>query len=664
MSVCREPLAGERLDKRRALYDTPDSPIPAQRAGLNARAGGARHPFRTKPERKPASKESSGRANFSIEGYDILECRGKGGMGQVYRAVQKSLGREVAIKTLDLALARHEASIMRFTKEAAAMAHLRHPNIVQVIDRGSSRQRHYFIMEFVDGPCLRELLREGAFAPQESLQIMLQLARTMAYAHKQGVVHRDLKPENILYTSDGVLKVADFGLAGVAHETTHIRKLTRSFVSMGTECYMAPEQRRDAKNVDFRADIFSMGVIFYELLTNQLPFPQMPPPHVVIAPGFPQIDAIIRRSLEPKIEDRYTSTESLVSALEQALESLQEEPVVNNRDTVIDTPAVREKAAQYINAPSSEIEARVSGWSGRMQSAVSDMSSHVSMSWQQGSLRRWMWSGASILLLAVLVALAFWAFPSPPEPKATSKELRKLVWKYPAQSKTLGNNQSELSFSFTSKGQKGSWRRRPRQQWSLKGHWSAEGSVVTQNTYQKGAIINVRNRWAVYRGHQLRGTSMRIDAQLSMLAPMVQSGQNVVPLRQFIRESMPVLRKTKMYPRMGLGFQGERGQRAAFLLRRKGDRLAYTLLIRTSGASGLRAKRGFLRAPFAYNQPLRVSLRSSSAELSAWINGKQIQSIPLSQADHWPAFGGLICRDAHCTYRNLKMAATTQRNAS
>ncbi|MEM1009712.1 MAG: serine/threonine-protein kinase, partial [Myxococcota bacterium] len=192
---------------------------------------------------KPQNPKRTPSANVLIEGYEIHECLGRGGMGQVFRAIQKSLGRQVAIKMLDLQLARNKASIMRFTKEAAAMAHLSHPNIVYVLDRGSVRNRYYFIMEYINGPSLRDLVQEGALALCDALEIMLSLAQTMDYAHCTGVIHRDLKPENILFSQLGHLKVADFGLAGMNQETTYIRKLTKSFVSMGTECYMAPEQQ-------------------------------------------------------------------------------------------------------------------------------------------------------------------------------------------------------------------------------------------------------------------------------------------------------------------------------------------------------------------------------------------------------------------------------------
>jgi serine/threonine protein kinase len=664
-------VVGEDRQGRRRVFDTPDTPIPArrpdrpQRIPLGDLSPG--HGFRTKPERpaKNTPNPASGRPNFSIEGYEIMECRGKGGMGQVYRAVQKSLGREVAIKTLDLSLARHQASIMRFTKEAAAMAHLRHPNIVQVIDRGSSRQRHYFVMEFVDGPSLRELLREGAFAPQEALQIMLQLARTMAYAHKQGVIHRDLKPENILYTSDGVLKVADFGLAGVEHETTYIRKLTRSFVSMGTECYMAPEQRRDAKNVDFRADLYSMGVIFYELLTNQLPFPQMPPPHRVIAHGHPEVDVIIRRCLAPEIEERYTSTEALVQALDDALNGCNEEaskvqePVDVHRDTVIDTPGIQKQLAP--EEPDA-FEARLSGWSGRVKSAISDASDHVSMSWQHGNLRRWMVTGVSLLALVAVVGLFFMFSPKPPAPNTTPQERMEMVWKAPAKVKQLAGKRQALGFLFdANKLLASSWSRRPRMQWELKGNWVAKGKQIEQNTYKRSVILNHRDCWALYRGHKLTGNPIQVDVDVFMRSPVVpHKNGSLVPLQDYIRREMPALRTARMRPKMGIGLKGPKGQRISFILKQKGNRLAYTFLVRHApgrGSKNSRVEAGVLSAHFAYNRSFHVSLVATAGQASVSVDGKHIETIKFTKKQEWSSNAGLVCRDGHCVFRNFQLQA-------
>lgn len=668
MSDCREQSFGDEiLGARRAPYDTPEPPYaPAKgerptrqaRAGRPEQGGGAPHPFRTRQERKPVKPVAQGaRPNFSIEGYDMLECRGKGGMGQVYRAIQKSLGREVAIKTLDLGLAKHQASIMRFTKEAAAMARLRHPNIVQVIDRGSSRQRHYFVMEFVDGPSLRELLREGAFAPPEALQIMLQLARTMAYAHKQGVIHRDLKPENILYTSDGVLKVADFGLAGVEAETTHIRKLTRSFVSMGTECYMAPEQRRDAKNVDFRADLYSMGVIFFELLTNQLPFPQMPPPHRVIAPGYPIIDQIIRRCLEPIVEDRYGSTEALVSALEEGLE-LAQQPVVH-RDTVIDTPGVVDEERP---APPAEgaglLEERLSGWSGRVKSVISEASSHVSMTWQSGPWRKWFVSTASLVGLVAVVGLAFSLFPAPPVPKVSDADKKKLIWTVPAAEQSQPDGHNILNFKFDLPSRASTWRRRRRPLWRLKGNWSASGNMIQQNTYERSVILNVGNRWAIYKGHQLlpkRPT--KIEAQVKFLKPMVPFNGKLVSLQKRLSEKKLLHLRQARRPTIGLGLHGKRGQQIACLLAPKGNKVAYRLYVRRRLED-----KGTLPIRFHYDQPLHVVLQLTKEQATLSVDGKEYAKIGLLPQDQWPASAGVACRDAHCVFKHLEITASSQNN--
>ena len=255
-----------------------------------------------------------------ISGYHLEKLVGSGGMGEVHKATQLSLGRTVAVKLLNPELAKDPSFIARFQKEAAALAALSHPHIVSIVDKGKNDTTYYLVMEFVDGPSLRELIRTPDLDPMVALRRMLEICRAIEYAHGRGVIHRDLKPENILLDQQagGIAKVSDFGLASFLADASPSSRfaLTSTHVSMGTLSYMAPEQRVDAKNADARADIFSLGVILYEWLTGEVPLGTFDPPSRR-KPGIdPRLDAIVTRCLKPDPEDRYPSVTALIADLE------------------------------------------------------------------------------------------------------------------------------------------------------------------------------------------------------------------------------------------------------------------------------------------------------------------------------------------------------------
>ena len=201
--------------------------------------------------------------------YEILEEIGRGGMGVVYRAHEPSLNRTVAIKVLGEHLARDAEYVTRFEREAQAAAALNHPNIVQVYAIGEENGRHYFAMEYVDGVSVQELIRrEGRLAPERAADIALQAAKGLAAAHDRGLIHRDIKPANLMVTRDGLVKIADFGLALRPDDQTRI---TSSGLLMGTPGYLAPEQCLD-RTVDARTDIYALGVTLFEMLTGKAPF--------------------------------------------------------------------------------------------------------------------------------------------------------------------------------------------------------------------------------------------------------------------------------------------------------------------------------------------------------------------------------------------------------
>jgi hypothetical protein len=255
-----------------------------------------------------------------IPGYRLETLLGRGGMGEVYRATQLSLGRTVAIKLLFTELAKDDANVARFDKEAAALAALSHPNIVSILDKGRTAETYFLVMEHIDGCSLREVMRSPTTLDTgASLRASLQICRAMEYAHGRGVIHRDLKPENILFDEQagGIPKVSDFGLADFTDKDTPSRfHLTESHMAMGTFAYMAPEQRMDARKADHRADIYSLGVILFELLMGELPIGSFEPPSRR-KPGLSkQVDIVVTRCLKSTPEERYQSATELIADLE------------------------------------------------------------------------------------------------------------------------------------------------------------------------------------------------------------------------------------------------------------------------------------------------------------------------------------------------------------
>ncbi len=263
----------------------------------------------------------SSSTRIHIPGYELIQVLGRGGMGEVWRAEQKSLGRTVAVKLLPPKLASDREFVTRFEKEATALASLSHPNIIQIIDRGVAAEHYYFVMEFVPGRSLREVMNGGAMSSVEALKIVAQICRAIEHAHDHHIIHRDLKPENILLDERGHVKVADFGLAGIrgGGGTDPRLQLTATSVAMGTVNYMAPEQRRDAKHVDGRADLYSLGVILYELLTGELPIGRFKLPSERIAGLDARIDHIVSRTLEPELEQRYQRASEVLGELEAVI---------------------------------------------------------------------------------------------------------------------------------------------------------------------------------------------------------------------------------------------------------------------------------------------------------------------------------------------------------
>jgi serine/threonine protein kinase len=250
---------------------------------------------------------------------EIVALQGRGGMGAVYKARQAGLERDVAIKILPPEAALDEAFAERFRAEARALAKMEHPNIVTVHESGQTAAGHlYFIMEYVDGSDLAHLMAEGAVPARQALTIVRDVCAALDYAHARGIVHRDIKPANVLLRNDGAVKVVDFGLSCLAaktHEDTS--RLTEAGSGLGTPVYMAPEQRAGSP-VDGRADIYSLGVMIYEMLTGELPQGTWCAPSRKVR-CTRRFDAAISRALQPEPAHRIPSAATFRQMIENEL---------------------------------------------------------------------------------------------------------------------------------------------------------------------------------------------------------------------------------------------------------------------------------------------------------------------------------------------------------
>ncbi|MEN2992163.1 MAG: serine/threonine-protein kinase [Bacteroidia bacterium] len=264
------------------------------------------------------------------ERYEVIRVLGEGGMGVVYLALQKKLNRYVAIKSIAPYLAREPQIRERFASEAAVLARLNHPNIVTLYDYIEEDGALYLIMEYVEGQPLAQKLQQGPLSLEEVRHYFKQVLEAFAYAHQQGIVHRDIKPANLMITSDRRVKILDFGVARLL-QTDH--SLTRTGMRIGTLMYMSPEQIKGERELDARSDIYSLGVVLYEMLTGQPPYPpdisefhlslrivQEPLFDLARPPATlpPALGEIILKATEKQPTYRYPSCEAFLADFEAA----------------------------------------------------------------------------------------------------------------------------------------------------------------------------------------------------------------------------------------------------------------------------------------------------------------------------------------------------------
>ncbi|HYH87376.1 MAG TPA: protein kinase, partial [Pyrinomonadaceae bacterium] len=311
--------------------------------------------------------------------YRVLEKIGEGGMGTVYLAKDARLGRRVALKLLPAEFARDEELVRRFELEARAASVLNHPNIITVHEIGESEGRRFIVTEYVEGRTLRERLAEERFAANEALEICAQVAGALAKAHAAGVLHRDIKPENIMVDEDGHVKVLDFG---IAKELTHAPSVdtdaptsahvnTAAGVILGTATYMSPEQVR-GQELDARTDIWSLGVVLYEMVTGRAPFEAQtygdlivailhdePQPLADFSVELPEgFGRMLRRALSKEKQGRHTSATELRDELRRLrrqiefhTETLHDEPSFDSRSDTSRSPTPREAGVRQRAAP-------------------------------------------------------------------------------------------------------------------------------------------------------------------------------------------------------------------------------------------------------------------------------------------------------------------------
>jgi CheY-like chemotaxis protein/tRNA A-37 threonylcarbamoyl transferase component Bud32 len=306
-------------------------PVAAKASDSSSAVTVARPDVGATADRVASPTEPGGSSGLKISGYEVISELGRGGMGTVYKARHLHMDRVVALKLIRAEFVDRPPIVRRFYQEVKAAARMHHPNLVMAYDAGQVGETHYLAMEFVDGPDLAKLVAaNGPLDVTEACGLMRQAALGLQHVLQCGLVHRDIKPSNLLVSSDGVLKVADLGLALLRQPDSVVSPgLTAEGRWVGTADYVAPEQCTDPRNVDIRADLYSLGCTFFHLLSGQVPFPQTaildkvlghgysePTPLVQLRPEVPpEVAGLVSRLMAKKPVDRFQTPAELVSAL-------------------------------------------------------------------------------------------------------------------------------------------------------------------------------------------------------------------------------------------------------------------------------------------------------------------------------------------------------------
>lgn len=365
--------------------------------------------------------------------YALKKRIGLGGMGEVYLAIDQQLARNVALKLLPASFNNHPDWVCRFQYEARAASSIAHPNIAHVYEVGEGDSQHYIAMEYIEGVTLREYLRRAPLQPLEAIDITIQVARALSAAHSMGVLHRDIKPDNIMIHRDGYVKVLDFGLAKstVALKSQHEDRGAASAVEtgagiiVGSPAYMSPEQARGLE-VDHRSDLWSLGVVLYELLAQKSPFLSDtpsdtmaailmtdPPPLGLSVPELPEgIERVVTKLLAKAVEDRYQSAESLIADLCNLTEELKRRKTLDHYQESI---AGTDSSA---SVPSSALNQQ---WSKILFKSVASIPRHALRASKPARF------GMSALLLIALITLIMLRYPSRSAPEMQSPPITSIA---------------------------------------------------------------------------------------------------------------------------------------------------------------------------------------------------------------------------------------------
>jgi beta-lactam-binding protein with PASTA domain len=344
--------------------------------------------------------------------YEVLSRIGSGGMADVYLARDRLLGRQVAVKLLQHRFAEDQEFVERFRREASSAAGLSHPNVVAVFDRGEWDGTYYIAMEYLPGKSLKAVVREqGQLAPEEAIEIVVQILRAARFAHKRGIIHRDLKPHNVILDEEGRAKVTDFGIARAgASDMT----LTGSI--MGTAQYLSPEQAQ-GHSVSETSDLYAVGIVLYELLTGRVPFDgetavtialkqvsaEPPKPSVLNAAVSPELDAVVLRALAKSPSERFENAAEFIAALERVRPAASPTSVVPPPPS---PPAIVGAAAAALAAGALAVDPApppLNGppTGGLLLAAAGEADGEPDPEEAAARRRRWWWvAGAAALLLA------------------------------------------------------------------------------------------------------------------------------------------------------------------------------------------------------------------------------------------------------------------------